>query len=422
MFQYGRGCPGIMSSGRGSANRPDFELPLTSTTSPSEGPIGAASIVRAGSKMQQLAAATAYNWGANTTGPCSYFAGAAANGLPVEEALTNLLTETNFATMNDWTKAGVTTALSSQAGPDGSVGAVLTATPTAESGYLAYVSSTDCSSKRAFASIWIRNKDGASGTHPGIILMQGNTSLESFYCEYTITSAWQEIILEATTEYNGSTEGFSAGAGTLGFALFPGALGTTAVDIWLPYVEVFSNSLIQTLRSPQFTTSAIDKDSWLLNNALRGDQGTLYMEVYPLHLAEDGVERDYLSISPLYAADANSEINLYKDSTNNLYLFYESSALNSVTTTGYALNDTNFARATWHKLAIKWGSAGLSVFLDGAKVDSTGAITVGAATLDGSPSLKLGNYDQSIPPSAVMRMIKGWKIAKSDAELIAMTT
>ena len=397
-------------------------LPLTSNLLPVIGSGGAVTITRAGEKRTQNGANSFVVDATNTLSITENFLGIdGATGLLSEIAVTNKIASGGSDDMRPgsfgWTATNCTVSAKNVTDPADVANQAQTLTPSAAGGSVEALTVTACASKNAYADCYLRRAEGAAGSHTGQLIITDSAGTVVASKDITITAAYQRFF----HEYAGT----GGGVETLIFKIVPDKNATQAVDARMPFAEVHANNLIKTLPTSTLTTRAKDEPAAPIGSDLFGNAGTIYMDVMPLFTPGDGGLHVFVSVGrPMYAAYSDSNISVFVNTDNKMYIMYRPTQISAGISTASVVDvsPANFARGTWHKLAFYWSAAGCKVFLNGAAFVERGAGTMGAQALVASAELKFSSSADAYQSNSILKNVRGWKRALTDAEMARITS
>lgn len=391
-------------------------LPLTDGLTPIVGGGGATVITRASTKRQQNAANTFVVHGNNVLLPTSQVYDISAKGLHIELARTNDIAAGGSDDMSiggfNWSAVNCAVSAKNVTDPSGAANEAQTLTPSGDGGGILNSTGVACSGKNAFFSVWLRRAGGASGSQTGIVTVSDTSLYVTASKNITITDAWQCFYVEYSND-----GGNPGGAETLAIGITPESAGQSPVDARMPFVEVFANTSIKTILTPALTSRSAEIANYDCSGDIRGDIGTLYCEVVPLHAPEDGLNHAYIAATALNGLGTYNMF-FYKNSANNLLVNF--AAGGNQFTSAVAANDTTWARGARHKLAIRYSSAGVNFYYDGTAGGTRGATTVGDASPAAASRFSIGSFSGS-QAEAVVGQARYWPVLLTDAEMARIT-
>jgi len=302
-----------------------------------------------------------------------------------EPQSTNLIPYSEDFSQSSWSKGSDISIESGYLAPDGNNTAYkVTKTGTAEP-YLARNQSLVTTTTR---SIYARS---VSGTGTATLLSHNSNTNNVF----TLTEQWQRFELNNTASPSGLSTFYAAdfrGSGTLTEYLVWGANATNDQDYATSYIP--SNGS-QVTRNQDVCTNGGSLAS------INSTEGTLYFEGSAL--ANDGTTR----IISLSDGTTANRVNLFFDTSNTLRAFI--TGVPSIATAA-VITDNN-------KVALKFKSGDISVWLNGTEV----ATSTSTISLSGLSNLSFNQVGSS-PFFGKTKALAVWKEALSDAELTELTT
>ena len=314
-----------------------------------------------------------------------------------EPQSTNLITQSELFSDATWTKVGAGAADET----------IIT------SNYATSPDGTNNASRAQFNAVGTANGDRAN-LYQNISVTSGETFTMSFYGksatatneEVVLRMAVQQVSVTLTQEYQRFSHTYSvtsSGAKNFGIQIRGNSAVTSAdIIIWGFQVEQqsYATSYIPT------SGSTVTRNQDVCNNggslaSINSTEGTLYAEIAAL--TNDGTTR----IISLSDGTTANRVNLFFDTTNTLRAFI--TGVPSIATTA-VITDNN-------KVALKFKSGDISVWLNGTEV----ATSTSAISLSGLSNLSFNQVGSS-NFFGKTKALAVWKEALSDAELTELTT
>ena len=295
---------------------------------------------------------------------------------------TNLVTYSEDFSQSFWTKQASVTLDKGYLAPDGTYNA------TKISGVIGssyVVSQGGILSSSSTKSIWAKTTSGTGVIHLGANQNQSNAS-------FTVTNEWQRFEVTGTTTDVYAVD-FRNASTTLSEVLVWGAQGENLS---------YATSYIPT----NGEANGVTRNQDVCTNggslaSINSTEGTLYFEGSAL--ANDGTTR----IISLSDGTTANRVNLFFDTSNTLRAFI--TGVPSIATAA-VITDNN-------KVALKFKSGDISVWLNGTEV----ATSTSTISLSGLSNLSFNQVGSS-PFYGKTKALAVWKEALSDEELTELTT
>ena len=254
----------------------------------------------------------------------------------LEPTSTNLIPYSEDFSDSNWLKSGDTTIESGYLAPDGTLTAYKAS---GTSSALQYNSITNTTDTR---TIYARTVSGTATAN--LCSFNQNTNNE-----FTITEDWQRFEVNGTTSSSGATAFYAVD--------FRGSTTLTEIILWGAQVEAlpYATSYIPTLSG-----SAVTRAGELCVDAtptINSEEGTLYVEASTL---VNGGGNRYISLSD--GTSSNRVQLLFSSATNRLSI---NCAVGGTGTSG--ITYTSFVQTDNHKIAFKYSSDGVKLFVDGVE-------------------------------------------------------
>ena len=299
-----------------------------------------------------------------------------------EPQSTNLVTYSEDFSQSFWTKQASVTLDKGYLAPDGTYNA------TKISGVIGssyVVSQGGILSSSSTKSIWAKTTSGTGVIHLGANQNQSNAS-------FTVTNEWQRFEVNGTTTDVYAVD-FRNASTTLSEVLVWGAQGENLS---------YATSYIPT----NGEANGVTRNQDVCTNggslaSINSTEGTLYFEGSAL--ANDGTTR----IISLSDGTTANRVNLFFDTSNTLRAFI--TGVPSIATAA-VITDNN-------KVALKFKSGDISVWLNGTEV----ATSTSTISLSGLSNLSFNQVGSS-PFYGKTKALAVWKEALSDEELTELTT
>ena len=237
----------------------------------------------------------------------------------------------------------------------------------------------------------------------------GTASLMSYFGNtnnlFTLTEQWQRFEVNVTTTITGESNFYAAdfrGSGTLTEYLIWGANATNDQDYATSYIPSNGSSVT---RNQDVCTNGGSLAS------INSTEGTLYFE--GAALSDVGTNR---IISLSNGNSLSNSIRIYYFSSSGFVFFQK--YVNGVRTTN--MNANYVIKTDFNKIAIRYNSTEISVFLNGVNIlNNADANVFSPNTLN---SLDFSQGDSTLQFFGKTKALAVWKEALSDAELTELTT
>lgn len=388
----------------------NLHLPLQTNLSPQVGSGGGMTVTRATEKHTQTTANAFSVDDANVLSLSTAFDGFAANGLCVEGGASTDCQDGDDLTGDGWTASNCAVSAKNVTDPAGAANEAQTLTPSANGGYVLQDTGAACTGVSFLGSCWIRRKAGAAGSHTGQIVLTDSEGATVSAKDITITAAWQLF-----THY---VEAMETGTGeqTAYLKIVPDKTAQSAVDVRMPFAGISGNCRYAT---PAISTTDADVVEYDCHSEVQRLNGTVYLEVFPLSDL-GAVTPVFLTITPI-SGTANSRYVIGIEDGTNLVAYCRPVNINYATA-NFAVNSSNWATATWHKIAFTYGPTRLDLYLDGALVGSkTSGINLGVGALPATAKLILGSYNSSKFPNSIIKNVRYWPGPGTAAQCVRIT-
>ena len=320
-----------------------------------------------------------------------------------EQAATNQIRYSEDFSNVLWVAQGVTLTSSTGTNPKGESATIYAIQGAAASGGLEANMASAATGNGVGVSCWVRKKSGVGTTNVEIGF--GDSSSKST-TTVSVGGDWQRITY-TSTGFTGANRFYIDAEGTS---------ADNIIEVWGAQVEKTASGQVGRVTSYIPTTSAAvtrTRDNYLDggDTSLMGAQeGVLYIEAAAL--ADSNTSRG------IALSAANSP-------ANRVVIFY-SSASNTIqgrvqasTSTTIAINGAMSDATAFNKIAFKYKSGDLALWINGVEVQtSTAAYTFNAALSE----LALDQGNGSIHFEGLVKSLVVFKEALSDAELTALTS
>ena len=301
-----------------------------------------------------------------------------------------------------WQKVGVTLTSSTGTNPRGESATIYAIQGAAAQGGLEGAMASTASGNGVGVSIWARKKSGVGTTN--VEIGYGDSSSGAGHT-VSVGADWQRITYKSTG-YTGANRFYIDAEGTS---------ADNIIEIWGAQMEKTGGGVVGKVSSYIPTTSASvtrARDNYLNGgdtSLIGAQEGVFYMEAATLSNAGSKA----IALSAANSA-ANRVVIFYSSTSNTIQGRVQAS-----TTTTIAINGTVTDNTDFNKIAFKYKSGDLALWINGTEVaTSTTAFTFNAALSE----LAFDQGNGTLHTDGFIKSVVVFKEVLSDAELAALTS